>query len=203
MMNLLAHAYLSFGNEDILTGNMIGDHVKGMLALEPYPENIRQGILLHRKIDQFSDRHAATLRAKLPFRERYRLFAGALTDIFYDHFLANDPKMFPSGEALMAFSQTTYTLLESKATYFPPGFAAYFPAMKQHNWLYGYHTLQGMQRSLDGLARRAPRMPPVQEAYDLFVTHYYYLNQCYYELMDSLIAYVKIELTAINIAVNH
>ena len=28
-MNYLAHAYLSFGNEDILVGNMISDFVKG------------------------------------------------------------------------------------------------------------------------------------------------------------------------------
>ena len=36
-MNYLGHAFLSFNNADILTGNMIADHVKGKLALDKYP----------------------------------------------------------------------------------------------------------------------------------------------------------------------
>jgi acyl carrier protein phosphodiesterase len=32
-MNYLAHAFLSFKNEDVLTGNMISDYVKGQKAI--------------------------------------------------------------------------------------------------------------------------------------------------------------------------
>src|ERR1044072_1760539 len=107
-MNYLGHAFLSFGDADILTGNLIGDHVKGKLALEKFPERIRQGILLHRKIDQFTDEHPATTRATLLFREHYRLYAGAVMDSLYAHFLANDPKQFSSESKLLEFSQKTY-----------------------------------------------------------------------------------------------
>ena len=50
-----------------------------------------------------------------------------------------------------------------------------------------------MERSLSGLARRAKHMPPPEKAYEIFVTNYYHLNQCYYEFIDDVISFVKIE----------
>ena len=48
---------------------MIGDHVKGKLALNNYPDEVRKGIMLHRKIDMFTDDHPASQRAKLLFKD--------------------------------------------------------------------------------------------------------------------------------------
>jgi acyl carrier protein phosphodiesterase len=197
-MNYLGHAFLSFGNGDILTGNMIGDHVKGKLALDTFPPGIKKGIQLHRLIDAFADEHPATRRAKLIFREEYGLYSGAIMDTLYDHFLANDPKMFASEEVLLSFTGSVYTKLAENEQYFPPSFAEYFPYMKQHNWLFNYRNLKGMERALNGLARRAKHMPPVDKAYELFVTGYYQLNQCYYEFIDDVIKFVKIETEKLN-----
>ncbi|HXS38170.1 MAG TPA: ACP phosphodiesterase [Flavipsychrobacter sp.] len=194
-MNYLGHAVLSFGNGDILTGNMIADHVKGKLALEKFPAEIKKGIELHRKIDSFTDTHPATLRAKIWFRESYGLYAGPLLDTIYDHYLANDPKLFGSESKLMQFTQQVYSQLDNNNIYFPSIFANYFPYMKQNNWLYGYRTMQGVQRSLQGLARRALHMPPIDIAYEIFVTRYYQLAQCYYEFIDDVVKFVKIELS--------
>jgi acyl carrier protein phosphodiesterase len=193
-MNYLGHAYLSFGDSEILTGNIIGDHIKGRIALEHFPARIRKGIELHRKIDEYADKHPATLRAKLLFREHYGLYAGAIMDTLYDHFLANDPKLFATEAALLTFTENTYVQLTQNAAWFPPTFAAYFPHMQQHNWLFNYRTLKGMERSLSGLARRAQHMPPIDIAYRTFVTSYYQLNQSYYEFVDDIIKFVKNEL---------
>ena len=195
-MNYLGHAYLSFGDSEILTGNLIADHVKGRLALEKFPPGIRKGIELHRKIDSFADTHPATQRAKIWFREDYGLYAGAIMDTLYDHFLANDPKLILSDAALLEFSEDVYAKVAIHEAYFPEAFAKYFPHMRQHNWLYGYKTLLGMQRSLQGLSRRAAYMPPVDKAYLTFIAHYYELAQCYYEFIDGIITFVKIELSS-------
>jgi acyl carrier protein phosphodiesterase len=195
-MNYLGHAFLSSGDELILTGNMIGDHVKGLAALEAFPEGIKNGILLHRKIDSTADIHPATMRAKLLFREDYGLYAGAIMDTLYDHFLANDPKYFNGGDALKNFTQLTYVQLERNEAFFPDQFAAYFPHMKQHDWLFNYRNVKGMERALNGLARRAKYMPPIEKAYETFIANYYHLNQCYYEFIDDIIKFVKSELTA-------
>lgn len=193
-MNYLGHAFLSFQNAEILTGNMIGDHVKGRLALEKYPEGIKTGLLLHRKIDAFTDTHPALQRAKVWFRTDYGLYSGAILDSLFDHFLANDPRFFNSEKDLLDFTLKTYQQLETQRPYFPDVFAQYFPFMQEHNWLYNYRTLQGMQRSLNGLARRAAYIPPIENAYKTFVGHYYQLSQCYYEFIDDVVDYVKKEL---------
>ena len=193
-MNYLGHAFLSPADADILTGNMIADHVKGKRALDAFPPGIKKGIELHRKIDARTDAHPATLRAKLLFRADYHLYAGPIMDTLYDHFLAGDPAFFPTENALLAFTLNIYTHLEKNEQYFPPGFAAYFPHMKEHNWLYNYRSIKGIERSLSGLARRASYMPPIAKAYEIFIAGYYQLNQCYYELIDDVNNYVKNEL---------
>jgi acyl carrier protein phosphodiesterase len=197
-MNYLGHAFLSFGKSGILTGNMIGDHVKGKLILDTFPTEIKNGIILHRRIDEYSDRHPATLRAKLLFREDYGLYSGAIMDTLYDHFLASDPKYFATQAELLSFTQTVYAQLEADQQYFPETFAQYFPHMREYNWLYNYRTLKGMERSLSGLVRRAKHMPPPEKAYQQFVTSYYQLNQCYYEFIDDVIKFVKIEQEKLN-----
>lgn len=194
-MNYLAHAYLSFGKKSILTGNMIGDFVKGRVERTDYPEEIKAGLMLHRHIDSYTDQHPAAGRARLLFREKYGLYAGAITDILFDHFLANDPKCFTSEEALRLFASETYSMLESDSRYFPPAFRNVFPFMRKHDWLYGYRNLQGVKHALQGLERRAASMPDTAEAYAIFIEHYYQMTQFYYELIDDVIRFVKIELT--------
>jgi acyl carrier protein phosphodiesterase len=190
-MNYLAHAYLSFGDALILTGNMIGDHVKGQNALSALPEKIATGVRLHRKIDAFADEHPAVRRAKVWFREPYHLYAGPILDSLWDHFLANDPACFESEEALHDFSLVTYAQLQDTAAWHPPGFARFFSYMREQNWLYSYRNMQGARRSLGGLERRAKHMPPIDEAYNIFIGRYYQLAQCYYELMDEVKTFVK------------
>ena len=92
-MNYLAHAYLSFDDREILTGNIISDFVKGKKKFN-YPSRIQAGIMLHRLIDNFTDEHAATREAKEFFRPHYRLYSGAFIDVVYDHFLATDETEF-------------------------------------------------------------------------------------------------------------
>lgn len=190
-MNYLGHACLSFGDPEILTGNLIADHVKGRLALEQFPAGIKEGILIHRRIDEFTDIHPAVQRAKIWFREDYGLYAGAVLDTLFDHFIANDPVLFPSETALKAFTEDTYQKVATQEKYFPQQFANYFPHMRTHNWLLGYRNLQGVRRSLDGLNRRAKHMPDPEKAYNIFIGNYYQLGQCCSELLNDAIPFVK------------
>lgn len=190
-MNYLAHAFLSFGNKDYVAGNMIADHVKGKLVLQQYTAGVAKGIMLHRFIDTYTDTHFATLRGKLLFREHYGLYSGAIMDVVFDHFLANDPKYFKDITALKLFSEKTYSIIEQYTPIFPVAFAAYFPYMKERDWFTGYRSIKGLEQAFGGLARRAKHMPPPQQAYETFVSNYYLLNQCYYEIIDDIIRIVK------------
>jgi len=212
-VNYLAHAYLSFGIPDIVVGNLISDFVKGKKQLE-YPDSIREGITLHRAIDTFTDTHPVTRHAKSYFRAVYGLYSGALTDVVYDHFLANDPVAFPEptpdlpdhnagasnlphgadassiGRALArplaAFAQQTYRQLATRESLFPERFARIFPYMRDQDWLSHYQYKEGIFNSFAGLARRAAYMPPPLQACELFEAHFTDLEACYREFFPSL-----------------
>src|SRR5215211_5615620 len=109
-MNFLAHAYLSFNQPQIVVGNMISDFVKGASKFS-FNGKIQKGITLHRSIDEFTDMHPVTKKAKQIFQPHYRLYSGAIIDVLYDHFLANDPSVF-TGDSLKKFTSEVYRHLE-------------------------------------------------------------------------------------------
>lgn len=86
-MNYLAHIYLSGKNRQIQIGNFVGDAVKGK-AYNSYPDFFRKGILLHRLIDSFADTHPAVKEAVSLGKPLFGRYSAAVTDIFFDHFLA-------------------------------------------------------------------------------------------------------------------
>jgi acyl carrier protein phosphodiesterase len=177
-MNLLAHAYLSFNNESILVGNMISDYIKGKTQFD-YPLPIQAGIQLHRAIDEFTDTHDATQEIKKLFKPAYRLYAGAFTDVVYDHFLANDENEFSSAESLQSFTKHTYNLLQNNTTYFPEKFAKSFPYMQAQDWLYHYRYDDGMQKSFGGLAKRAKYISETETAFEIFLNNKEIIRQSY------------------------
>jgi len=169
-MNYLAHAYLSFDEPEILVGNMISDFVKGKKQYD-FPEGIQQGIRLHRMIDVFTDQHAATKKAKILLQPAVGAYAGAFMDVVYDHFLAIDVSIH-SETNWMAFSSSTYALLDPFSGFFPEKFARLFPYMKTQNWLYNYRFTWGIERSFEGVARRAAYLSTANDAFRLFEIHY-------------------------------
>jgi acyl carrier protein phosphodiesterase len=177
-MNLLAHAYLSFNNENILVGNMISDYVKGKKQFD-YPQQIQAGIQLHRAIDDFTDVHKTTQEIKKLFIPAYRLYAGAFIDVAYDYFLANDTNVFETQEHLALFTQNTYNLLQKNTTQFPEKFAKTFPYMQEQNWLYHYRTNEGIQKSFGGLARRAKYITETDTAFEIFLNNKEIISESY------------------------
>ena len=187
-MNYLAHAYLSFDIPEIAVGNLISDFVKGKQK-ETYPVKIQQGILLHRAIDNFTDTHTATKKAKTYFKEEYGLYSGPLVDIIYDHFLARDKLVFPSGELgslLKAFAQRTYEQVAKFETLLPERFARMFIYMRREDWLSNYGYKELIFQSFEGLTRRAKYMPPAEGAKRLFDAHYEELESCYVEFFPEV-----------------
>ena len=191
-MNYLAHAYLSFNHPEILTGNMISDFVKGKKKFD-YSPGIQKGIALHREIDNFTDTHPATREAKEVFRPHYRLYAGAFTDVVYDHFLATDRNEF-TAEELLLFSETTYNLLSPFMEGLPEKFQQMFPYMRQQNWLNNYQFNQAIARSMAGLVRRSAYLSESDTAFQLFETHYAHLQACYNRFFPELKSFAIAEM---------
>ena len=151
-MNLLAHQILAWPNPEAMAGNFMADHVKGRIPTT-LPLGIQQGIAMHRLIDATTDAHPATARSVARLRPHIGRYAPVAIDVFYDHVLAREWAQFGQ-DALPAFVQHIYAVLDAHAAWFPERTQGMFSHMRTHNWLGNYASLEGIARTLDGIARR-------------------------------------------------
>ncbi len=151
-MNYLGHMYLSYPSESLMIGNFIADFVKGKQYLN-YPEEITQGIIMHRAVDEYTDNHPVVRQSKNRIRHKYRHYSGVVIDMFYDHFLASNWRRY-SKLSLEDFAAFTYETIEKNWLLLPEGTQYMFRYMKEHNWLVNYALTEGIHRSLKGMARR-------------------------------------------------
>lgn len=161
-MNFLAHAFLSFGKEEILVGNMVADFVKGK-EIQRYDKGILIGILLHREIDAFTDSHPLVKAGQAYLRPRFRHYSTVITDIFFDYFLGKNWDRY-SDLPLETFVNQTYKILDEHLHLLPDSFREMFVWMKSQNWLYHYREIAGMQKALTGLSRRTTFDSKMNEA---------------------------------------
>ncbi|MFC5193485.1 ACP phosphodiesterase [Algoriphagus aquatilis] len=152
-MNFLAHAYLSFGQEEILVGNLVADFIKGK-DLQQFSVDIQTGILLHREIDSFTDAHPLVKAGQSYLRPKFRHYSSVITDIFFDYFLAKNWNKY-SSTSLEEFASHAYFIVEKHLPDLPQRFGEMFYWMKSQNWLLHYRELEGIQRTLNGMTRRA------------------------------------------------
>ena len=153
-MNFLAHLYLSGNHPDIKVGNFIGDFVKGRDLHNIYGTGIALGVAMHREIDAFTDRHPVMKLSKNRLRPKYRHYSGVITDIFYDHFLAANWKVF-SDVPLETYAASAYQQILDRKELMPERVNQMLPYMMRGNWLVNYAKIEGIQRALQGMSRRA------------------------------------------------
>ena len=110
-MNFLAHIYLSGENDDVKFGNFIGDFVKGK-KYKKYRDDIKKGILLHREIDSYTDKHPIVHKSIERMRPAYGKYAGVVIDILYDHFLAKNWEQYSSEKLENFVIDFNYLVLE-------------------------------------------------------------------------------------------
>jgi acyl carrier protein phosphodiesterase len=151
-MNHLAHCFLSFGDEDVLLGNFIGDFIKGR-EWQQYPQAVQRGILLHRTIDSFTDNHAATDQSVRRIRSLAGRYAPPLVDILYDHLLAIHWEQY-SETSFDDFAEKTYRQLAARASEMPPVLAERLPLMLKGRFLHGYTHREGLDWVLDRFSMR-------------------------------------------------
>lgn len=150
-MNYLAHILLSGEDPQRQLGNFIGDAVKGH-AYESYPSRIREGILLHRAIDDFADRHVSVREAVRLTREPFGRYAAVLVDMYFDYFLATGFKSY-TGFSLFRFAIGFYGTAIRYYRYLPPRFQGFLWHFMFTNRLCKYASLEGLQGSLEIMVR--------------------------------------------------
>lgn len=189
-MNFLAHAYLSFGNEKLLTGNMMADFIRGK-PLPALPEDIRKGIYLHRAIDDYTDHHPVNHEAYDAFRETAGRFSPVFLDIAYDYFLASHTNYFPNQTLLDAFAADTYQKIENNISYTDERFQSMFFRMRDQNWLARYNKTASMERSFFSVTYRTKHITDTKPVFEAFLKHQTELKQAFDTFFPDLENHVK------------
>lgn len=168
-MNLLFHMYLSGHDPEILVGNFMGDFVKGPLG-DTYPPGIRQGLMLHRKIDSFAQRDTSFQTSRLRLSPYYGLYRGVLVDLFYDHFLAKywdswSETPFPD------YVARTRIIIEKRLGIMPKQLQEFVPIIF-NELLPSYMSVTGIDSALKRMSRRVRRQNPLAEGSLELTRHY-------------------------------
>ncbi|MCM8570527.1 acyl carrier protein phosphodiesterase [Gramella jeungdoensis] len=154
-MNFLAHIYLSGDNEQLMVGNFMADSVKGKKYLK-YPTDIKNGIILHRAIDYYTDTHEIFKQSTQRLFPIYGHYSGIIVDIFYDHFLAANWKDY-SSTPLKEYTLKFYEVLEKNYEILPFRVKSFLPYMVNDNWLLSYSKIEGIEKVLKGMNNRTGR----------------------------------------------
>lgn len=188
-MNFLGHLYLSKHNDELMIGNFIGDAVKGK-NFEGLTPGIINGVMMHRHIDTFTDTHPMVAQSKAKLQPRYKKYAGVIVDVFYDHFLAINWAKYHQLK-LADFAQQVYDLIEPNLPNLPAKTQHLFPYMKQYNWLLNYSKVEGIHRTLSGMAQRTSFVSNMEFAQEELLQYYDEFNAEFQSFFVDIQTYVK------------
>lgn len=161
-MNFLAHIYLSGNNNLLKIGNFMADSIRGNSYLE-YPDDIRNGILLHRYIDTFTDANPIYRKSKHRLHEKYGHYSGVIMDIVYDHFLAKNWNNY-SNDKLEDYADEFYKLMNDNFDILTEKVQKMLPYMTDQNWLVSYASISGLEKILFQMDYRTKHRVNMQEA---------------------------------------
>ncbi len=188
-MNYLAHLYLSGDDEGLLVGNFIADGMKGT-KLKDYPQFIQRGIVLHRKIDHFTDGHPLWRQSKEYLFPRYRHYAGVLVDMFYDYFLSKHWNEF-SAVPLEEFAHKCYQVLGKYRGIYSQKSARFLNYIIRENALVNYQFDDKFKITLTHLSSRLENNYCLEESMNELYQHYTQFDEEFLSFFPELITFVN------------
>ena len=192
-MNFLAHLFLSDGTPESMVGSIMPDLVRGRISAD-IPSAVHEAILLHRRVDAFTDHHPFIAHSKLLLRERHGRYAGVLVDVYDDHLLSVDWRRYTTvpRETFVEYAKTT---LKSHRHLMPAAMQASVGRMIEQDWLNAYATTAGvgvvLARMSRYLTRRFERPVDLTPAVDDLAAHHDQLLADFRAFFPQLLEQVK------------
>ncbi len=188
-MNFVAHQYLSFKQQSLQIGNLLGETVKGKQYLD-FPDDIQKGILLHRSIDTFTDSHEIVKQSSSYFHETQHKFAPIIVDVIYDYFLIKHWNDF-SDTPYQKFKLDCYQLFKNEYDTFPKKLQETIFYLLKYDWFENYSTIEGVQKTLKGIGSRAKFENNLHQIIPEFEQYYSMLEQDFLQFFPLLQTHCK------------
>lgn len=184
-MNFLAHLHLAQLADSSLLGNLMADFVRGN-PHQYWPTPVADGILMHRRLDVMTDALPEVREARQLFRpETYRV-APITLDVIWDHFLARHWTTFHPTLTLAQFSALAEHEIVPKLASAPEAFKSLNAVMWRERWFEHYAQPARLERVLNGMASRRPRLAALRNSYQDFVDHYPALEKLFFQFYPRL-----------------
>ncbi|MDX1652539.1 MAG: ACP phosphodiesterase [Brumimicrobium sp.] len=193
-MNYLGHLYFSGDNHGLMLANLYGDFFKGS-DFSSLPSVVKEGVILHRQIDEFTDQHPAIL--ELFHRILYPLLpkvSGIAMDLFIDHLLASrwgdfhseDLENYSSGFYRYALNAENHSFESDNLSFTYPGdFLQLLHIMQSKNWLLRYRFPEGLIMASKGLSARLSFENNLNEAPEVFSSYQAIIEKVFNEVMTD------------------
>jgi acyl carrier protein phosphodiesterase len=166
-MNFLAHLVLAGDDEGLRLGAMLGDFVRGRLALAEYEEDVQLGILLHRHIDATTDSTEGFNRLRSWFPAPFRRYAGIIIDLAFDHELARRwDDHFDS--SLADFDRGVREMLTRNEALLPRGLRRFMTYADRRGLFETYRDRDEVLYSLAGVGTRLSRKNPLHRVEEIW-----------------------------------
>jgi acyl carrier protein phosphodiesterase len=189
-MDILVHIYLSGSSEEIKVGNFIGDYVKGN-QYEQFPGGIREGVILHRRIDDYTDRHKCIKNSKHLISAELSKYSGVLVDVFYAHFLAVNWNRF-SFSPLDDFMDDVNQILDKYRTILPTKVKNFLNRFIEERWFEQYLTIEGLITVLNRLSKRTILPYILKDGVADLKENYNKFKQGFFTFFPAIIKFVEI-----------
>lgn len=176
-MNFLAHSLISLEidekeNKKTLYANFAGDFYKGLVETIELPDELKEGIVLHRIIDKISDRNENFLNELLT--EKFGIFKGIVSDMYIDHFLSkNFDSLF--NDNLNNIENKILCNIKISEKFFPDNFKRTFQWLKSEKVMSSYQNINFLERAFYGISQRVRKgeilkssIIELQKNYNLF-----------------------------------
>jgi len=189
-MNHLAHVFLAGPDPNLQLGGLLADFHRG--APDPaWRDGVRNGVVLHRKIDGYTDGHAVVARLRDLFEPPFRRFAGILIDIYFDHALARHWNDHARDETLDAVSERTLRLVDDNRDWLPPELMRFATYMRANRLFGAYAQREMIEKVLFGVSSRLRHANPLAEAGPALWKNAQLLDAGFEEFFPDLIAFAK------------
>jgi len=166
-MNFLAHLVLAGNNDALRLGALLGDFVRGKQALQEFSEEIQLGIMLHRRIDGFSDALPEITRLRGCFEPPFRRYSGIIIDVACDYELARRWADY-SEVSLEEFDLEVRGMLARNDDLLPDGLRRFMSYADRRGLFAAYREKSEILHSLTGVGRRLSRPNPLHRVGEIW-----------------------------------
>ena len=196
-LNYLAHIYLSGNNKEIQVGNFIADFVKGS-KLNDYPIEIRKGIVLHRLIDEFTDKHLIVKETITLLRPEFGRYSGIIVDMYFDYFLAKNFNQYSNNQNLNCLSLKFYFAAIWYYKYLPARVKRFIFHFISTNRLKKYATVVGLKNSLEIMANHKVSALNPEHIIEFLEDNLEELELKFHLFFPDLINFANLQLNLVN-----